>query len=383
MKSLPFRLLVAGIALTLAASATAQPKRCEGPGCSGELVYIGTHGSTIEAAALDPATGRLTSLGSAASIERPTWLVADPVHARLFSVSETGNDSKSQGGVYALAIDRGSGRLAILGRSDSGGGGATHLTYDAGAQTLFVANYGTGDVAAIPLAADGQPGPVQSVVRNVGSGPSPRQKNAHAHGVTVAPGGRYLLSPDLGADRVFVYRIDPRTHALSPAPVPNFALPPGSGPRHLVFSRDGRFAFVDTELTGEVHVLRWDARSGTLAPVSHIALDAADFAGPRSAAELALSADGRYLYLSNRGANSIQVFAVDPATGTLHEIQRIDAGGKVPWSFAIDPSGRWLLVADEASSNVADFAIEPRSGRLSATANSLAIGKPVAIAFDR
>lgn len=346
-------------------------------------LYIGTQGGGpgqgIWAARFDPATGTLGDLHLAAEVERPTWLVRDPKRPLLYAVSETGNDGQAQGGVLGFAIDPASGALTPLGRVESGGGGATHLSLDTGSRTLFVANYGTGQVAAIGLKPDGAPDAVQSVQAHVGSGPHRRQKGAHAHAVVIDPGGHYLLSLDLGADRLFVYRFDPATRALSPlAPI---AFPPGSGPRHLVFSPDGRFAFLDTELTGEVYAYRWDGRRGVLTQTARVAIDAPDFAGTRSASELAVSADGRFLYVANRGANQLILFAIDRQSGALREGQRIDCGGRGPWSFGIDPTGRWLIVANQASGNLSVFGVDRASGTLSPTANSLAVDKPVAIAF--
>ncbi len=351
------------------------------------LVYIGTHGSGpgqgIWVAKLDQATGALSGLALGAEIERPTWLVADPRRPILYSVSETGNDGKTQGGVYSLAIDKASGSLHVIDRADSGGGGATHLAYDPQLPTLFVANYGTGQVAAIPVQPDGSLSSASSVQANYGSGPSPRQKSPHAHSVAVAPGGRFVLSADLGADRLFVYRFDRASRKLAPGEPPFAPFPAGSGPRHIAFTPDGRFVFVDTELSGEVYGYRWDGQSGHLSPAGRTALDAADYAGTKSAAELAISRDGHFLYVSNRGENLLQVYAIDRGTGALAEIQRIACGGTVPWSFGIDPSGHWMIVANEASSTLTVFAVDPAAGRLAATASMLSVPKPVAIAYHQ
>lgn len=380
----PRWLKTAGLGLMLASTGCAA---IAAPGRAGQtLVYIGTHGGAalgdgIFVARLDERTGALTGLGLAAHVERPTWQVTDPRRPILYSVSETGNDGKTQGGVYSLKIDPRTGKLSQLGRSDSGGGGATHLAYDPVSKTLFVANFGGGQVSSIPVVANGSLDGVRSVQTDTGSGPHRRQTGPHAHGVTVDPTGRFVLAPDLGADRIFIYRFDPATKMLSPGDPVAEALPPGSGPRHLVFSPDGRFAFLDTELTGEVYVYRWDARAGRLSPVFHLAIDPPEFTGEKSAAEVVVSHDGRFLYVSDRGASSLIVYAIDPKTGALAEVQRVAAGGNIPWSFAIDPSGRWMLVANEASSALAVFALNPASGRLTATVSTLAVPKPVSLAF--
>ena len=373
-----FLCLVPAVALGAARAAFAAPRQW--------TLYIGTHtggkGQGIFAARFDEVTGMFTGLGSVAGIERPTWLVRDPHRLILYAVSETGNDGKRSGGVYSLAINPRNGTLRVLSRVDSGGGGATYLTYDARRSVLFVANYGDGRVAAIPVAADGTLGQAASIQADYGIGPGSRQKSPHAHATAVAPGSRFMLVPDLGADRVFVYRIAPKGGELSRADPEFVQMPAGTGPRHLVFSQDSRFAFLATELSGEIYTLRWNGSTGRLAIRSRVALDPAGYKGARSAAEIASSRDGRFLYISNRGENLLQVFAIDPATGSLTEVQTLPCGGDVPWSFAIDPTERWLIVADEASDTLAVFAVDRVTGKLSPTGAVLQVPKPVAIAFS-
>ena len=353
---------------------------------AGELVYFGTQANEPEqgiyAARLDPRSGHLTPLGRVADIARPTWLVHAPGGKLVYAVSEVGNDGKSQASVYALKSDAATGALTVLNHVESGGGGATHLTYDARSRTVFVANYGTGTVAALPVRADGSLAPAASVQQDEGTGPSPRQKGPHAHGVTVDPSGRYLLAADLGADKVFVYRHDARTHALTPGSPPAEALPPGSGPRHLVFHPNGRFAFLLNELTADLRTYRWDAAAGRLSTVATLSTTRPDFTGAKSGAELAFSADGRHLYVSNRGEGSIIVYAVDGASGALTEQQRIASSG-IPWSFGIDPSGRWLLVATQTANLVAVYRVDPATGLLTATAETLPLAAPVRVDFPR
>jgi 6-phosphogluconolactonase len=346
------------------------------------LVLIGTHGSGpgqgIFAASLNTETGAIAPLGLAAEIEQPVWLVRDPAQPILYAVSEP---DRAPGGVHSFAIDRNAGRLHPLDHTESGGRGPTYVSYDGPSHTLFVAHYGSGQVATIPVGTDGKLGGPASVQANSGSGPNPRQAGPHAHSAVLDPSGHYILSPDLGADRVFVYHFDPASRALSPAATPFAVFPAGSGPRHLAFSPDGTLVYVDAELSSEVYGFRWDRDAGRLLPLTHVALDPPDFSGRRSAAEIAIAPDGRFLYVSNRGIDAIQVYSIDHSSGALTLVQRIECGGHVPWSFAIDPSGRWLLVTNEASSNLAVFAIDPATGQLTATANQLSVPRPVALAF--
>jgi 6-phosphogluconolactonase len=365
-------------AAVIAAPAGAKPR-------SQATVFFGTHGSGpgqgIFSAHLDPATGALTQLGLAAEIERPTWQVASQTQPILYSVSETGNDGKSEATVSAFSVDIASGKLTLLNKVGSGGGGATHLSLDPRSHTLFVANYGTGTVSALPICADGTLGPVVSKQQQVGSGPNKRQKSAHAHSVAVDPSGKFILSADLGADKVFVYRFDSVSRQLTPAATPFFVAAPGSGPRHIAFAPNGRFVYIDSELSGEVSAFGWDQSAGTLSPIQTLSAFPDDYAGEKSAAEISVSRDGRFLYLSTRNSDQLIVYSIDPTTGRLTEAQRQPAGGKTPWSFSLSPDGRWMLVTNEASSLVTEFKIDKRSGKLTPTSATLAVPTPVSVSF--
>lgn len=348
------------------------------------LMFIGTQGSGpgqgIHAALLDEASGQLSGGELEVEAERPTWLAIDPQHRFLYAANEIGNDGKSPGSVSSFALEQ-RGHLRALNRVASGGGGPTHLAIDATAPALIVAHFGGGQVSALPIAADGSLGAVGSVQTNTGSGPHRRQASPHAHGVTIDPSGRFVLAPDMGADRVFVYRWDKAVSGLSPAEPSFVAFPPGSGPRHLLFSRDGRFAFVVSELTSEIFTLAWNADQGKLAEAARIALDAPDYSGNKGASEIVLSADGRFLYALNRGQNAIQAYAVDAKSGTLALLQTLPSGGQTPWHMQIAPNGQWMIVANQGSNTLNVFAIDAGSGKLTATAYALAVPKPVNIAF--
>lgn len=376
--------LLAGLAATpLCAEEKNRP--CDGDLCDHPLVYIGTRadgsGTGISAARFDEKTGHVAALGLAAEVARPTWLRASPHLPILYSVSETGNDGKSEGGFYSFHADPQTGKLTVISRVGSGGGGATHFALDAKAQTFVIANYGSGQVATIPLGPGGVLGSVASVQTDVGSGPSPRQKSAHAHGILIDPSGRYVLVADLGADRVFTYRLDLASRQLAPGDPASFATAPGSGPRHLVFSPNGRFVYVNTELSSQILSFRWNAAAGKLEQIGAISTLSPDYKGQNGAGEIGFSADGEYLYASNRGEDTIVVYRADPASGALTEIQRVPSGGKSPWHFAIDYSGRWLLAANEGSDLVTVFRRDPASGKLSPTGESLASPHPSSVAF--
>jgi 6-phosphogluconolactonase len=365
-------------------AAKVRPQACPGATCAGQLVYIGTQsdapGQGIFAARLDPTTGKLTPLGLALEAQRPTWLAPHPTLPILYAVSEVGNDGKSHGSVATLRADPRTGALSVVSTADSGGGGPTHLSLDLPSKTLLAANYGTGQVAVLPVLADATAGPPASVQTDQGSGPSPRQKSAHAHGVALDPSRRFALVADLGADRIFIYRYDRKAHRLGASTAE--ALPPGVGPRHLAFHPRGRFLFVLSELAPELRSYRWDARRGRLALVQTLSASADPTkAGVARGAEVAVSRDGRFAYVSVRGEDVLVAYAVNPRTGGLTEIQRVAANGLSPWSFGADPSGRWMLVANQGSNTVVVFARDPATGRLSPTQESLSVNKPVSVAY--
>jgi 6-phosphogluconolactonase (cycloisomerase 2 family) len=353
--------------------------------CGTERLYIGTHqqggASSIFTATFDVNTGVPAAARAVSTIDRPTWLVKDPARPMLYSVSETGNDGRSHGKVFSLRIDPLTGALEEAGSVQSGGGGPTHLALDERSNTMFVANYGTGQVAALAVQASGMLGESGSVVSDYGTGPTPRQLSPHAHGVTLDPSRKFVLVSDLGADRVFVYRFVAGERRLQPADAPFLQLPPGSGPRHLVFGPDGHYAYLLNELTADLNVYAWDAGSGTLTPLQTLSTLSAGYQGKKSAGEILVSADGTRLYLSNRGEDTIIAYAVDAGTGRLSELQRIASGGKQPWHLALSPEGRWLLAANEASNAVKVFAVDRSSGRLAATAGQLDVAAPVNIVF--
>jgi 6-phosphogluconolactonase len=359
-----------------------------------ELVYIGTHGTGkaeqpnsspqgIYAARIDTRTGHLSPLGLQVELERATWLVTHPKLPVIYAVADPGGGVSAESNIHSFAVDLASGKLTQLNKAGAGGLDATHLGLDAASKTLFVANHGSGDVTALPLQPDGSLGKVVSSQKDYGTGPNPRQKMPEAHGVAADPSHRYVLVADFGADRIFVYHFDRAARTLTPAHVPYESTPAGSGPRHLVFHPNKKFLYLDTELTAELRAYSWDANNGRLHLVQALSPYPAGYSGAaRSASEIAVSANGRFLYVSLRGdQDSIVAYAVNKQAGTLTEIQRISSQGKTPWSFGIDRTGHWMLVTNEASNSVTVFGIDPDTGQLNATNESLSIPKPVTVTF--
>jgi 6-phosphogluconolactonase (cycloisomerase 2 family) len=366
------------VPLLSAAPADAAPQR------AGDLLYIGTWGQgQVHAVRFDPVRATMTPLGAVAQVSS-NWVATHPSLPLLYVAGA------EQGGfVRAFRIDGATGALDQVGEVETepvpaGSGGLSFIGPTREADALLVADFAAGAAATVTLKADGGLGAVASRVQDTGSGPNPRQAGPHPHHVVVDPHRRFALVADFGADRVFGYDYDRATQRLS-APAAGapaaYATAPGSGPRRLVFHPDGRTVYLLNELTADLQTLRWDSRKGVLTHHQTLTTNAPDHTGATSAAELAVSRDGRHVYASNRGENTLVVFAVHPATRRLSEVQRIACGGVTPWSFALHPGGRWLFVANEASGTVDLFRVDPDSGRLTETGASVAVPSPDCIAF--
>ncbi|GAA5770790.1 6-phosphogluconolactonase [Streptosporangium roseum] len=345
-----------------------------------ELFYIGTwRGTQVTGARFDPVGGIMTPFGVAAQVNS-SWQVRHPSKPVLYVGS-----GDAGGTVSAFRIDRSTGALDLISqaKSDSAGtpGGLSYIGIDRPSDTVLVAHFAAGLTVAMPILDDGGIDSPASVMVHTGSGPHPRQTSPHPHHVVVDPSSRFALVPDLGADRVFVHRFDRRTRALSDGPLP-YAVQPGSGPRRVLFHPHGRTVYLLNELTAELQVLDWDPHKGQLTLDESLSITSPEHTGTtKSAAELGMSRDGRFVYTSNRSENTIVVFAADRRTGRLTVVQRIPCGGLTPWSFTIHRSNRWMLVANQASSTVNLFSIDPRSGKLADTGTSMPIPNPDCITF--
>lgn len=344
------------------------------------LGYIGTQGEApregIFAFRLDETTGAMAQLGVVAEEERPTWVVSDPKRAILYSVCEVGNRDARRGTITSFAITDAMGRLQPLSRRRTGGG-STHLTLSADGTMLYCANFGGPSAVALPVDGLGRLGPISSEVITHGTGPHKRQSKPHPHGVTLDPTGRFLLVPDMGADKIFVYAVKgTELHPLSET-----TFPAGCGPRFVLFGANGRDAYMVAELSAELYHLRWDAAQGEMTHIGVTPLDPPASAHPPGAAAFGISRDGRFLYVSNRGTHTLQVYAIDPETGTLTEIQRIAAGGEKPWGLGISQSGDWLLLANQATDCVTSFRIDRDRGTLTASGHHMQIKTPTSVCF--
>jgi 6-phosphogluconolactonase len=356
------------------------------------LVFVGTYTGTgsqgIYAYRFDPAAGELTPVGLAAATENPSFLVADPKNRFLYAVNELDTfNGATTGAVSAFAIDRDSGdrdsgKLRLLQQVPSLGAAPAHLSLDKTARYLLVTNYNGGNVAVFPIKDTGELGPHSALDQRVGSSVNPeRQAGPHPHSILTSNDNRFALSADLGTDQLLVYRFDAKNGSLSPNN-PAFAkINAGSGPRHIAFAPSGKFVYLANEMASTVEVFSYNESSGTLRSKQTISTLPKTFTGKNEVAEIVVDAKGRSLYVSNRGDDSIAVFEINAKDGTLSFVERVASGGKVPRNFALDPTGKWLLAANQESNNLELFRVDSGTGRLTAASRVSNIVAPVCIIF--
>jgi len=357
------------------------------PLASSLLIFIGTYtpkdGASrgIYTITLDPVHGVLGAPRLAAETPNPTFLAWHPDGRTLYALGQgPGPDGSTSGGAVAYRFDAATGGLTPLNARGTDGGGTTHLAADATGRMLVTVSYGGGQVASFPLAADGSIGPRASWITPAGTlGPNTRrQDKPHPHSVTLSPDNRFAYVCDLGLDRIFRYRLEPATGTLVPAG--ETATAPGAGPRHSKFSADGRFFYVINELDGTVATYAVDAEGGLTARQVLSTLPDG-FTGANTTAEIRISPDGRFVYGSNRGHDSLAAFARDPAAGTLTRVEIVPSGGGHPRNFNLSPDGRWLLCANRDSDNVVVFRVDPASGRLTPTGSIATVPQAVCVLF--
>jgi len=357
-----------------------------GPAQQKYLVYVGTytdHGSKgIYAFRFDSSTGKLTSLGLAAEAAEPSFLTVDSRGRFLYAANETLNyNGQPTGAVSAFAIPPKTGKLALLNQVSSRDEGPAHITLDRTGKYAFVSNYTLGSVAVFPVLKDGRLGEATSFVQHKGSSVNPqRQKGPHAHAVALSPDNRFAVVADLGLDQLLVYPFDAAKGTLGAKPQIVRASP-GAGPRHLVFSADGQFLYVINELQSTVVAYSYNVVTGTLLQLQTISTLAKGFSGNSTAAEIEISPSGKFLFASNRGDDSIAVFAIDLHTGTLTQVETDRTGGKTPRNFAIDPTGSWLLAANQDSDQIVVFRIDGKTGHLVRTGEVPQVPSPTCLKF--
>lgn len=323
---------------------------------------------------VDDSTGALTELLVHPDVRNPAFLALHPARPLLYAVN-----SGSANGVSAFSVDLADGGLSFLNQKPSHGDGPAHVSVDPAGAHVAVANYSGGTIALYPIQADGRLGDASSVIAHAGPlGPNPqRQDKAHAHQIPFDPAGGRLFVNDLGQDRTYVYRVD--GGKLLPHDPPFAAANPGAGPRHLDFHPSGRFVYVINELDSTITGFAHDA--GRLSPLHTVSTLPAGFDGSNSTAQIVVHPGGRFVYGSNRGHDSIAIFAIDESSGRLTPAGHTPSGGRTPRNFNVDPSGRYLYALNQDSDNIVLFRIDPASGALAATGHTAVCGSPSCIVF--
>lgn len=355
------------------------------------LIFIGTYtpkdgpSRGIYAVRLDPVTGALSEPVVAAGTTNPTFLALHPNGRVLYAPGEgPGPDGTTGGGVAAFAFNPPPDKLMLMNSRGTGGGGNTSmLATDATGRMLITVSYGAGYVASFPLAADGRIGPRASLIAHTGGPLGPdkiRQEKPHPHSVTISPDNRFAFVADLGLDRVLAYRIDPAAGTLTPHDPAFIPTPPGTGPRHTKFSHDGRFFYILNELIGSVTVCAFDPALDTGTPIQQISTLPAGYTGQNISAEIRVHPNGKFLYASNRGPDSLAVFAIN-TDGTLRLVEITPCGGQHPRNFELSPDGQWLVCANRDSDNLVSFKVDAATGRLTATAHTATVPQAVCVLF--
>jgi 6-phosphogluconolactonase len=341
------------------------------------LVYAGTYtkgaSKGIYAYRFQTTSGKLTPLGVMAESVNPSFLIDDASHRFLYAVNEDNNGNRPGNSVSAFSMDTKTGKLTLLNQVTSRGEWPCHLALDKTGRWLAVANYGSGNMALMPVRPDGRLGEATVVERHEGSSVNrERQQGPHAHEVVFSPDNRFLLLADLGLDKIFVYRFDAAKGTIAPAEQPFAKVAPGAGVRHLAFHPNGKILYAISEMGSTVTAFRYDPVKGSLADFQSVSTLPQTFKGASTTAEVAVNAAGTILYGSNRGHDSLAIFSIDPEKFTLMAMDHAPTLGKTPRHFALDPTGGYLLAANQDTNDIVVFRVHPTTGQLTPV-----VGRPV------
>jgi 6-phosphogluconolactonase len=347
--------------------------------------YVGSYttaqryarGDGIHVYRLDPSTGAWTHIQHVGDLVNPSFLTMHPDQRCLCSVH--GDESYAT----SFAVDRETGRLALINRVETGGRNGVHSAFDPSGRFVVIANYASGSVAVLPVASDGRLSDPTQVVPLPGQ-PGPHrveQTGSHPHHVVFDPSGRYVVVPDKGLDRIFVFRFDAEAGKLTPTAQGSAVARAGSAPRHAAFHPKLAVAWVVNEIASTVATYYWEAEHGSLRPAQILPSLPPDYTGESTAAEIAVSLHGRFVYCSNRGHDSIAIFSADPDTGLLTSIGWESSRGRVPRFIGFEPSKQFLYAANEQGDTVVHWRADAATGRLTAVGQPVQNASPVAIAF--
>jgi 6-phosphogluconolactonase len=360
------------------------------------LLYVGTYtdkeSKGIYAYRFDPDSSKLSPVDPGtkslvAETTNPSYLAIDPRGRFLYAVNENHTyKGVGSGGVSAFAIHRdkdgrANGKLMLVSEVASRGTDPCFIAFDKSGKFALVANYSSGSVAVFPIKADGSLGDASAFIRHAGSSvDKDRQAGPHAHWIETTPDNRFAIAVDLGLDELLVYRFNAKTGSLLPNNPPYTKVDAGNGPRHLAFHPNRKFAYVINELQSSVTMFTFDAGKGKLRKRVTISTLPRGYSGANSAAEIKVHPNGKFLFASNRGHDSIAVFSIDE-NGSLTLVENVATQGKSPREFEIDPSGKFLLAANQESDNIVAFRIDESTGRLTPTGQVLHVPAPVCLKF--
>jgi 6-phosphogluconolactonase len=379
------RIALLMIALTLASTALAQDRD---PATLAKLrVYVGTYTGPVSKGIyrldFDPVSGALTSRAVAAETTNPSFLAISPNKKFLYAANEVGRfGGKAAGSISSFAIDPKTGDLAPLNQKSSGGADPCYVVVDPLGKFVLTANYSGGSVEVLPIEPDGKLGDPTAFLQHQGSSvDKARQSAPHAHSVDLYFSGKIAVAADLGLDKLMVYRFDPLQGTLIPNATPHASVAPGSGPRHFAFHPDGKHAYAINEMASAVTAFEFDPSQGTLAEVRTISTRAPGGKPGNSTAEILVHPSGKFVYGSNRGDDTLVIYSVEPASGTLNLVGHQSTGGKTPRSFGIDPNGRFLIAANQNSNTLVVFRIDPETGLLKQVGEPVGVPAPVCVKF--
>ncbi|MBI5833059.1 MAG: lactonase family protein [Armatimonadetes bacterium] len=347
------------------------------------LVYIGTYSQRgsegVYVYRFDAGNGTLTDTGYRGKVASPSFVATNADGTRLYAANE--DWSKPQGSVSAFAVDPATGALTLLSQASAKGSGPCHVAVAPSGRLVVAANYGSGSVVSLPLGSNGEVLEAADLVQHEGKGPNPkRQEKVHAHSATFDPTGGRVYVCDLGIDKIMIYRPDEQGKLVPNAPA-FAAVHPGAGPRHMAFAPNGRFAYVINELDSTITCFAYDAVTGALTEVEHVPTLPADWQGSSTCADIHLDPSGKFLYGSNRGHDSIAVYAVAQDTGRLTLVQHQSTGGRTPRNFALDPSARWLIAANQDTDDLVVFSVDAATGKLTQQGQPVKVPAPVCVRF--
>jgi 6-phosphogluconolactonase len=349
-----------------------------------EILYVGTYSvresQGIYVYEFDRKGGTFNQVQAITAKKNPNFLAIHPSGKFLYSVNgEAVEEFPNAGSVSAYAIDK-TGKLTALNSKSAYGRGPCHIAIDQTGKWAFVSNYGEGNISVLSIQADGSLGALTDSIRFYGKSVNQqRQDKPHAHSATVSPDNRFLLVADLGTDKVYSYEIDLLHGKLKPASKPVVSVAPGSGPRHLTFDPSGKYVYLAEELTSTVGVFSYDKKTGGLTIIQDgVKSLPADFTGTNTSADIHTDPKGKYLYMSNRGHNSLAIFSIN-AKGLLTLMGQQETMGRVPRNFMVDEKNEYVLAANQESDNIVIFKQDQQSGKLAATGVEIKVPSPVCL----